>query len=232
MAWIEPINFNGGTQPFSYSWNTSPIQTTDTAFNLDANYNYILDIVDSEGCTDQIKFFVSDYNMSDTTNLILTYQDSDCPQSNNGSANINTSLINGTSPYTFEWLNSSVTTASISNLETGLYSVTVTDANGCMGIDTFTIDYNYVMDFTINTTNETCPGENDGAIELNVIDPHPDFMYEITADGYGYSYYITANASHTFNSLSTGMYWVTVTDAAGCEESSDTLFITTEPFNL
>ena len=47
---------------------------------------------------------------------------------NNGS--INTTVSNGTFPFTYSWSNGQ-TTSNLSNLATGAYSVIVTDANGC-----------------------------------------------------------------------------------------------------
>ncbi|HSY77781.1 MAG TPA: T9SS type A sorting domain-containing protein, partial [Bacteroidia bacterium] len=47
---------SGGTKPFTYSWNTSPVQTKDTATNL-CNGIYKVTITDSIGCsvTDSIR---------------------------------------------------------------------------------------------------------------------------------------------------------------------------------
>ena len=38
----------GGETPYSYSWNTTPVQTTDTAFNLTAG-QYIVIVTDNLG---------------------------------------------------------------------------------------------------------------------------------------------------------------------------------------
>ena len=49
-----------------------------------------------------------------------------------------TSVTNGLAPYTYSWSNGA-TTSSISNVCPGSYTVTVTGANGCSAIETFTI---------------------------------------------------------------------------------------------
>jgi len=44
------VSLGGGTAPFSYSWNTAPVQSTTTATNLVAG-NYAVTITDANGCT-------------------------------------------------------------------------------------------------------------------------------------------------------------------------------------
>jgi gliding motility-associated-like protein len=51
---------------------------------------------------------------------------------------IQTSVTNGLAPYSYSWSNGA-TTSSISNVCPGSYTVTVTGANGCSVIETFTI---------------------------------------------------------------------------------------------
>ena len=43
----------GGVSPYTYLWNTSPVQTTDTAFNLTAG-QYIVTVTDALGCEAKI----------------------------------------------------------------------------------------------------------------------------------------------------------------------------------
>ena len=51
---------------------------------------------------------------------------------------IETTVTNGLSPYTYSWSNGAIT-SSISNVCPGSYTVTVTGANGCSAIETFTV---------------------------------------------------------------------------------------------
>src|SRR5678815_719700 len=58
----------------------------------------------------------------------------------NGGSNGSASVVagGGTTPYTYLW-NNGATTASITGLTTGTYSVTVTDAHGCQSSCTTTV---------------------------------------------------------------------------------------------
>ena len=51
---------------------------------------------------------------------------------------ISTSVTNGLAPYTYSWSNGA-TTSSLSNVCPGTYTVTVTGANGCSVIESFTV---------------------------------------------------------------------------------------------
>ncbi|MFM6934110.1 MAG: gliding motility-associated C-terminal domain-containing protein [Flavobacteriales bacterium] len=52
---------------------------------------------------------------------------------------ISTSVTNGLAPYTYSWSNGA-TTSTISSVCPGTYTVTVTGANGCSAIETFTVN--------------------------------------------------------------------------------------------
>jgi hypothetical protein len=64
-------NVSGGTPPYTYSWNTTPIQTTQTASNL-SDGNYTITITDANGCTKssnaQVNYTPNPSSFSYTTN--------------------------------------------------------------------------------------------------------------------------------------------------------------------
>jgi hypothetical protein len=81
-----------------------------------------------------------------------------CGSTNNGSINLTAS--SGTAPFTYSWSNgaSSVTnslTSNISNLSGGIYSVTVTDANGCTAISNAIINPSLAAQYIKGTANCT-----------------------------------------------------------------------------
>jgi len=51
------VNVTGGTAPYSYLWNTTPIQTTNSATQLTSG-DYILTVTDDRGCTEIFTFIV------------------------------------------------------------------------------------------------------------------------------------------------------------------------------
>ncbi len=53
-AWVQPTS---GTPPYTYIWSTAPVQTTDTAFNLDSGL-YTVVVNDVTGCADTLSIVV------------------------------------------------------------------------------------------------------------------------------------------------------------------------------
>jgi hypothetical protein len=118
-------------------------------------------------------------------------------------------LADVAAPYTVSWSNGA-TTASIDDLNVGVYTAIVRDSNGCVGTFVATIDT--LMPITINADimPVLCHGENTGNIEVSV------------TGGHGFNSYAWSNGATTSNiyGLSIGTYSLTVTDGKGCAATS------------
>ncbi|NNF02139.1 MAG: hypothetical protein HKN22_05605, partial [Bacteroidia bacterium] len=92
----------------------------------------------AQGCDDfePVTVFISSCPTCVPPDLNGTTSSTSCPGGNDGSINITVS--GGTTPYTYQWSNG-VTTEDISNLMAGTYTVTVTDAQPCDTIMSFTV---------------------------------------------------------------------------------------------
>ncbi len=124
---------SGGTPAYTFKWDNN--QTTATATNL-APGSHTVTVTDSKGCTATASVTIQATNgsVSLTTTVI-----SNAVCGTGGSASAAAS--NGTTPYTYKWSNNA-TTATISNLAPGSYTVTATDANGCTASKSVTITDN------------------------------------------------------------------------------------------
>tara|TARA_B100001758_G_scaffold247942_1_gene268810 strand:+ start:14698 stop:17064 length:2367 start_codon:yes stop_codon:yes gene_type:complete len=128
-GWIE-INLSGGSPPFMYTWNNG--QSSSIATNLSAG-NYVVDIIDVNNCLIEYTFelieppFLS-VSISSTDETILL---------NDGTANA--IVIGGVPTYNYNWSNG-VTINSNFNLAPGLYTVDVTDSNGCVASNSVTVN--------------------------------------------------------------------------------------------
>ncbi len=116
------VTANGGTAPYNYAW--SNLAGTATASNLTAG-TYTVVVTDANNCT-----ATATVTITQPTALTLSFTTSNvsCNGGNNGSATAN--VNGGTAPYSYAWSNGG-STATISNLTAGTYTVTITDANGC-----------------------------------------------------------------------------------------------------
>ena len=84
----------GGTSPYTYSWNTSPIQSATTANTLHAG-GYIVTVTDNKGCTDTAQL-----SIVQPAKLIASIVSKTDVLCNGGSDGIATgSASGGTSPY-------------------------------------------------------------------------------------------------------------------------------------
>ncbi|MCG7858908.1 SprB repeat-containing protein, partial [Flavihumibacter sediminis] len=73
----------------------------------------------------------------------------------------------GVEPYTYSWNTSPVqTTPTAINLREGVYTVIVTDANGCSGTEEVTITEPAAITFTTAITNVSCNGATDGSVVI------------------------------------------------------------------
>jgi len=117
---------SGGTSPYTYRWNTTPTQTTDTATGLAVGSTYTVIVTDHNGCTGSASVSVDSCAISLTAIQV----------GNSSSAYALAS--GGTSPYTYIWSNHA-TTDTTTSITSGSYSVTATDHNGCTGTATVSI---------------------------------------------------------------------------------------------
>lgn len=138
------LEASGGTGPYTYQWNNGM-----TGANVQGLYTgyYTVTVTDANSCQLVRPFFISD-GLSMDLDLIS----SNINGSNLGS--INLWVNGGVAPYTFQWSNGT-STQHISSLNGGVYSVTVTDANGCTAEGEATIyDDNYCEIVGTNTAYE------------------------------------------------------------------------------
>ena len=139
-----------------------------------------------------------------------------CNGGSNGSATV--SPTGGTPGYTYSWAPSGGTAATASGLAAGTYTVTVTDANGCIATRSFTITEPALLTTTGSQVDVTCFGGSDGSATV------------VASGGttpYTYSWAPSGGTGATASGLTTNTYTVTVTDANGCIKTHS--FIINQP---
>jgi len=203
----------GGTSPYTYSWNTAPVQTTATATGLCAG-NYTCTVTDNVGATTTVTVGITQpasalsANISSPTNLT-------CNNVCNGSATVTAS--GGTSGYTYSWSPAGGTGATATGLCAQSYTVTVTDANGCTTTQSTTLTQPTAVTASATSTPSSCSGNTGSAT--------------CTASGgtgvLSYSWSPSGGNAATASNLAPGPYVCTVTDANGCTTTANVTVSTT-----
>ncbi len=130
----------------------------------------------------------------------------ECNGEASGSATV--TATGGTPPYAYAWSNGG-TTATITALTAGTYSVTVTDAADCTANGSVLVGEPAPIILDLFVLNESGPGAGDGAIDLTVSGGTPGYTYA----------WSTGATTQDIDGLSEGTYAVTVTDNNGCTET-------------
>ncbi len=215
------ILMNGGTAPFQYNWSNGV--TSMIISNLQGGF-YNVTITDVNGCVGISPMIEIDEPM-ELQYLLTGIGHNDCFDANNGFLEIETT--GGTNPYNFLW-STGDTTQNISNLPSGSYSLTITDANGC-SIETdspFEIqgpDSNISVS-VLSQNDVPCFGFQNGSIVLSVDGGVTPYSYT----------WNTGDNTATISQLSGGIYICEVTDANNCITEEITIEITEpdSPLNL
>lgn len=200
-AWATP---NGGTAPFSYAWNTTPVQTTDTAINLSAT-NYTVTVTDSNGCR-----FTGNVSIRQPAAITAnTFTQAATCQSGGTAIAI---AAGGAGGFTYAWNTSPPqNTSTATNLPGGTYTVTITDARNCSITKTVTITAPSNFTVTQGSDSTTCSGGSNGRAWINVTG---------STGPYSINWGTTpAQTTDTISNLTAGNYYVTVTDNSNCHSS-------------
>ncbi len=159
------------------------------------------------------------------SNLIITFIDAQpesCPGREDGQFQIFTKGEIGQVNYALDGENFGESSV-FSGLAAGQYIIYGKDERNCTVQETATIFAGELPQIqSVNTTNLSCNGENNGQITIEVIGQNAPFQYRLNMDDF--------QTTNTFSGLGQGDYTVTVRDANGCEISADTSI--SEPLSL
>jgi len=202
---------SGGTGILAYTWSNSASGQTNTG--LAAN-SYTLTVQDMNGCSTAQSVTINNNNAPVINSI--TVVDELCHGSSTGSAVVNAS---GTGSLTYNWSNSQ-TSVTATNLSAAIYTVTVTDVNGCKQQTTVTISQPLAMVAVASQVSPATCGNNNGSASVTVAGgTGPDYSYNWSN---GQSS-VTSSLNDLAGSLSANAYTVTITDANGCTKTQSAL---------
>ena len=198
---------------YSYLWenlNGDTIGITTTVDSLPAG-DYILysSYSNIDGCTTRDTVTVL---QSSLINSAVTLINVSCNGGNDGA--IETTTFGGVSPYTYSWAPQTGTTSNLTSLSAGTYNLSIEDSNGCEVIESYQVGEPSEVDVNVTTSQGYI-------LTANATGGTPPYSYsweeQSTANSLG--------TQQTYTVVSNGIYYVVVTDANGCiETSGDTEF--------
>ncbi|MCC9070819.1 choice-of-anchor L domain-containing protein [Flavobacterium sp. F-65] len=170
----------------------------------------------SSGCSDTKPVVVTVSNVV-VTEAVASHLNVKCFGAATGAITVN-NATGGVAPYTYSWKKNGspyATTQNLTNLTSGSYEVTATDANGCKGTSTIVITQpSTALSVTLGSkTDVQCNNDATGAIDINVTGGTGAYTYSWTKDGNPF-----APTTQDLTNISSGAYNVTVTDANGCQQ--------------
>jgi gliding motility-associated-like protein len=205
-----------GTAPYTFDWDNGLGQGATQTVTPASTTVYTVTATDANGCssTDQVTITVNDNPVASAGNNAVI-----CPGE---STQLNASASGGATPYTFDWDNGlgQGATQTVSPAVTTVYSVTVTDANGCSGSAQVSVDVSPLPSLSVATTEVSCNGACNGSATVTPSGGTPPYTV-VFLNAAGDTLQIGANNS--INGLCAGNYSVAITDnggAAGCAASA------------
>ena len=200
------VHVSGGTPPYTYRWNTiggNAVGNAQTINNL-APGVYMVEVEDANGCITGGSVFVN--SQQNNMSVILDrLENTKCFGSSDGKIEI--TVQGGTPPYAYQWSDGS-NQEDRQNLAPGVYTVQVTDANGCkaMGGPWRINQPSRLVILVTDIKYPTCNGDSDGFIEITAIGGTPGYQYQ----------WSTGSVFPFIANVPSGTYVVQVTDANGC----------------
>ncbi|MDF2453319.1 MAG: hypothetical protein K0S26_2823 [Bacteroidota bacterium] len=196
----------GGTPTYSYNLNGSAVYQASTVFANQSAGTYLMGVKDANGCTSTQTVTIT---QPTALGISVSSQNAICTSANGvGSATV----TGGTGTITYTWSPTGGAAAISNSVAAGNYTVTATDANGCV------ISSPVVVGITpggtaaiTGSTNITCFNANNGTMTAGITGGTAPFTYLWSPGSQ-----TTAVASN----LAPGTYSCTITDFYGCTSTT------------
>ena len=205
-----------GTPPYSFTWNTAPIQTGDSAIGL-APGSYTVTMVDSNHCQDTAIFTIQP-----AAPIVISVDstfDLSCAGSNDGRIYVH--ATGGHFIHIYTWVDSitgSIIASgqSLTALATGSYVLIVTDANTCTDTARFNIAAPMPVSIRVDSGYAPiCTGGHDGHAGITATGGNSAYSY-VWSDSISH---VSVGSGPVVTNLTSGSYIVSVTDSRNCSAS-------------
>ncbi|MEY3368022.1 MAG: hypothetical protein RI973_1177 [Bacteroidota bacterium] len=193
-----------GVAPYSYAWSTG---ANTPGINMLPPGTYSVTVTDQIGCT---RSATTSLTAPPPFPVIVNATNATSCGVPNGA--LTTQVGAGaTPPLSYLWSNGA-TTANLSVLPAGTYSVTITTALGCTSTGTATVNEPNLLNVSISGSTQVCGTADDGTLTANYANGTAPYAYA----------WSNGQNTETVTGLGPGNYSVTVTSSQGCIGSAST----------
>lgn len=191
------VSVSGGLPPYNYTWNDGI--TTEDRINISSG-SYSVSATDGNGCVISVNITIDEPSI---LSIAETHTDVLCNAGNTGAINIDVS--GATAPYVYLW-NDAVTTEDRSNLNAGVYFVTVHDNNQCSATQSVNVSEPSTLVATETHVDVSCFGASTGSIDVTSNGGISPYSY-VWSDGF---------SNEDRSNIAAGNYVVSVNDSNAC----------------
>lgn len=211
---VATVIATGGNGVYNYNWNTNPIQTNATATNLAAG-NYTVTVSSSSACSTSKDFIITE---PPQLKVLFNTGVATCGSSD---ASISATVSGGTTPYNYSWQPVNINSATINNIPSGKYFLTVIDNNGCSISDSTIVKDSNTLKINLSAQSSLC-GNSNGVISATVSGGKSPYNYT----------WQPTNINSAVINVASGKYILTVTDVNGCLKSDSIIVKDTNTLNM
>lgn len=191
------LDIAGGVPPFRYQWSDN--STNQDLINA-AGGTYYVTVTDDSNCLTYDTAVVAE-----PAAIISSIAATTVGCATSADADIDLTVSGGTAPYDFFWSNFAFTEDQ-TNVPAGTYTVRITDDNNCTTSNSVTIATAPGLTATLNITDVSCFGSNDGSVEIIVNGGIPPYVYDWSNN----------ETTSVITNLAPGIYDVLVLDSIAC----------------
>ena len=208
------VSIENGTPPYTYSYgsvNIPPVSSANFSVNNLAAGSYTFTVLDGNECEQSIDFELE----TEGEPIVLEIAVNEASSASANDANISVTVSGGVGSLDYLW-NNGQTTATINNLASGLYNITVTDENGCTATEEVLVSISGISTTDKETNIRIFPNPSDDMfyiqlennqiaaadMELKVFDMAGKLLFSKIEK--------TANTSIDLSKYAKGIYYVSI----------------------
>lgn len=191
------VNVSGGNSPYTYRWSNGI--KTQNINGLKAG-NYELTVLDANQCKSFLRVKIEE------PSPMKIYPVISAPNCGSSDGTLSALVTGGNGPYSYAWQPFG-TGNTLFNISSGIYVVTVTDANSCTSVKSIAVSDKNAPDIFLDSVSDISCGSGGGGIFVSISGGNP---------GYSYLWSPSNQTTQDLTGIQAGQHRLRVTDQSNC----------------